>query len=139
MLCQYQTIEFRTRNIVAGDCLCVLSGHSEVAVALTFDGENRLLSASADGCVFIWSLIRRVPDDLKNLQLYNGNSNSNVTTPDSPDLDKTAYFVRARPTKLPIDEKATPRTLAGESFSALFSDTDHNEEVKTFQATPGKY
>ena len=52
-----------------GDCLNVLSGQSAKAMALTFDVNNHLLSASGNGCVFVWTLDRRAPDDFQHQQL----------------------------------------------------------------------
>ena len=114
-----------------------MTGHSEIAVALSFDGDNRLLSASADGCLFVWALTKRVADDFRNLQLHS-NPGSNVSTPDSPDLDKTAYFIDAKSTAPQDDHKLTPKTLADESFSAMFYNNEEKHRTETLQATPGK-
>ena len=117
--------------------MSVLSGHSEMAMALAFDAEDHLLSASADGCVFMWTLIRRVPDDFRNLQVHS-NPNSNVSTPESPDVNRMEYFVDAKPVPESRDE-TTPKTMNGESFSTMLINADSSEDLKTdaFQAAQG--
>ena len=89
----------------------MLTGHSAVAMALAFDLENRLLSASADGCLFIWLLHHRIADDSKVAHyLNNNNSNSAATTSGSPGPDRTACFEEATPEnkpKNPADELET--------------------------------
>lgn len=111
-----------------------------MAVALTFDLENRLLSASADGCVFIWSLVHRSPEDARNIQSLTNNANSNVSTPDSPEMDKTTYFLESLPKVDPIDIFATPRSFSGDSVEAFATENyDIAEDLKTdsFRAESG--
>ncbi|CAK8688406.1 unnamed protein product [Clavelina lepadiformis] len=105
-------------GFASGECLSVLSGHSEVAVALTFDLKNRLLSTSADSCVFVWSLTHNASEDLNQLQPA---SESSASTPES-NLNKTNYFGAVIADDLSSEVNGTPRALNGNILPNLFND-----------------
>lgn len=45
----------------SGECMATMCGHSELATGLRFTNDcRRLISASGDGCVFVW----KVPHDM---------------------------------------------------------------------------
>lgn len=45
----------------SGECMATMCGHSELATGLRFTNDfKRLISASGDGCIFIW----KVPHDM---------------------------------------------------------------------------
>lgn len=45
----------------SGDCKSSMTGHSELVTGLRFSSDcTRLISASGDGCIFVW----RVPEDM---------------------------------------------------------------------------
>ena len=112
-------------------------------MALAFDLENRLLSASADGCLFIWLLHHRIADDSKVAHyLNNNNSNSAATTPGSPGPDRTACFEEVAPANKPknlADELEATALLNSESISGFSLDNDVDEDLKIdpFKAVRG--
>ena len=110
----------------------MLSGHSEVAVALTFDLKNRLLSTSADSCVFVWSLTHNASEDLNQLQPA---SESSVSTPES-NLNKTEYFGAMFADDLSSEVNGTPRALNGNILPTLFND-DSREVDYNSSNNPG--
>lgn len=44
-------------DYITGDCLATMYGHSELVTGLRFTNDSKqLISASGDGCIFVWSM-----------------------------------------------------------------------------------
>lgn len=50
----------RIHNFYTGECIAIGSGHGEGITALRFLGQRQLVSASSDGCIFVWQLPQEV-------------------------------------------------------------------------------
>lgn len=62
-------------DYISGDCLATMIGHSELVTGLRFTNDSKhLISASGDGCIFVW----RMPADM--IKLANSSIKTNIQT-----------------------------------------------------------
>jgi len=68
-------------DYISGDCLATMVGHSELVTGLRFTNDSKhLISASGDGCIFIW----RMPADMIKLACFSKN----------PDIQTEKYILK---------------------------------------------
>lgn len=74
----------RLFDFFSGDCIAKVTGHSELITGIKFTADcSRLISVSADGCIFVWRLADELSEAMKDRLSEISKKAAHVTLPTS--------------------------------------------------------